>query len=116
MGPARGDDCIGQLAGANALRGVCDADGLGVHADKEGARVSLGRLDDKRPLATAQVEVHALVLARVGMGIGLLERCLQRITGMRPVSGQMLRVRLDGASVAFQALFKYKVLRRANMR
>ena len=98
------DECVGQLLLADFLRGIGDADGLLVHADKERVGLAVGALDQIGSLATAKIQV------KVFEGLAACWR-----TGLAPISGIGLGVRLNRIGVALQALLEHKVLRRANV-
>ena len=98
------DECVGQFLFADFLRGIGDADGLLVHADKEGVGLAVGALDQIGSLATAKIQV------KVFEGLAACGR-----TGLAPISGIGLGVRLNRIGVALQALLEHKVLRRANV-
>ena len=84
--------------------GIGNADGLLVHADKEGIGFTVSTLNQVSSFAAAQIEMKA------GEGFAASRR-----TGLAPISGIGLGVRLDRIGVALQALFEHKVLRRANV-
>ena len=89
---------------ADFLRGIGDADGLLVHADKERVWLVGRTLYKVRSLAAAKIQV------KVFEGLAANWR-----TGLAPISGIGLGVRLNRIGVALQALLEHKVLRRANV-
>ena len=98
------DKCVGQLLLADFLCGIGDADGLLVHADKERVWLAGRALYKVRSLATTKIQMKVFErLAACGR------------TGLAPISGIGLGVRLNRIGVALQALLEYKVLRRANV-
>ena len=98
------DECVGQLLLADFLRGIGDADGLLVHADKEGVGLTESSLNQIGAFAAAQIQMKA------GEG-----RAASRRAGFAPISGIGLGVRLNRIGVALQALLEHKVLGRANV-
>ncbi len=79
-----------------------NADWLAVHADEERVGMALRHGGDVRPLAAAEVEVHALKAPVPAWD--------ERETGLGPTAPVRLGARLDGVGCALDALVEDEVL------
>ena len=91
-GAPRGQDKrIGQFLLADFLRGIGDTDGLLVHTDKEGVWLVGRALDQVNSLAAAKIQVKVFEWLAANWR-----------TGLAPISGIGLGVRLNRIGVALQ--------------